>query len=73
MRQLGKKVVYAPQAGLYYDGIVADAADSINLNNLPPELSDGIECDLETKLFEDGFKLCSTSQGRYIGLSGENE
>ncbi|MGA2916347.1 MAG: hypothetical protein ABSE89_10010 [Sedimentisphaerales bacterium] len=76
IRELGKSVLYAPQASLYcncQEIIGKDTSNSINLENLQLKLKTRVKCDLEKQLAEDGFTLCSTPQGRCISPRRQGE
>jgi hypothetical protein len=63
IRRLGNRILYAPQASLYYD--YQEIPEQAEMKKALPNLNGAVECDLEKQLAEDGFLLCSTSQGHY--------
>lgn len=81
VRDLGKSILYSPQAALYCDcpEFIADTSgNSAICGNFLQKLKIKLVCDLEEQLAEDGFILYSSLQGHYVCpadlcLSGENK
>ncbi|MCD4830499.1 MAG: glycosyltransferase [Anaerohalosphaeraceae bacterium] len=63
VRKLNKKVLYSPQASLYYNN--ENSNSNTNSKCLPTELAKRFECDMEKHFAENGFNLCSASHHNF--------
>lgn len=71
-KELGKRVVYSPKAGLLQcpQETMHIAPDNPeDQEHLPPNLQEQVECDLEQMLSEDGIALHKSSRGHYVCLA----